>query len=245
VYVAFGFALDDPVVRYDRQLGWVDPARDHSPGSCTEWFTTQFGVVLSSGQYGPAIAWSSSEAPLFTIGDIVRGRWPDTFEVGNGHLFSWLMNNHWPVNTPPAQEGPLAVRFAFTPMPAFDPARSSRLGRELRVPAAAAWLTPLDKADAGARRLPAGRHALVELGAPGTVQVTVAPARDGRSLLLRVQELTGEQQRVRLRHPSGPGGTATLAYGDERPVRPIEVDDEGSLELLVGGWSVATVLVHP
>ena len=244
VYVAFGFALDDPVVRYDRQLGWVDPARDHSPGSCTEWFTTQHGVVLSSGQDGAAVAWSSSEAPLFSIGDIVRGRWPDTFEVGNGYLFSWLMNNHWPVNTAPAQEGPLAVRFAFTSMPAFDPARSSRLGRELRVPAAASWLTPLDKADNGARRLPAGRHPLVDLGAPQTVQVTVATARDGRSLLLRVQDLTGQPQRVRLHHPSGPAGAATLAYGDERPVRPLEVDNEGWFELLLGAWSVATVLVH-
>ncbi|MGA2805062.1 MAG: hypothetical protein ABSF89_11830 [Acidimicrobiales bacterium] len=193
----------------------------------------------------PGIAWSSSEAPLFTIGDIVRGRWPDTFEVGNGYLFSWLMNNHWPVNTAPAQEGPLSARFAFTPMPAFDSARSSRLGRELRVPAAASWTTPLDKADAGACRLPAGCRALVDLGAPQTVQSTEATARDGRSLLLRVQELTGEQQRVRLRHPSGPAGAATLAYGDERPLRPIEVDNEGAFELPVGAWSVATVLVHP
>jgi hypothetical protein len=64
-------------------------------------------------------------------------------------------------------------------------------------------------------------------------------------LLLRVQELTGEQQRVRLRHPSGPAGAATLAYGDERPLRPIEVDNEGAFELPVGAWSVATVLVHP
>jgi len=244
VYAAFGFDLDDPVVRYDRQLGWVDPARDHSPGSCTEWFTTQYGVVLSSGPDGPAVAWSSSEAPLFSIGDVVWGRWPDTFEVGNGYLFSWLLNNNWPVNTAPAQEGPLDVRFAFTPMATFDPARASRLGREHRVPVAASWVTPLDKAGTGPRPLPAGRHALVDLGAPQTVHVTVATARDGCSLLLRVQDLTGVPQRARLRHPAGGQGAATLAYGDERPIRPIEVDNEGSFGVELGGWSVATVLVH-
>ncbi len=197
VYVAFGFDLDDPVVRYDRQLGWVDPARDHSPGSCTEWFTTQYGVVLSSGRDGPAVAWSSSEAPLFSIGDVVWGRWPDTFEVGNGYLFSWLLNNNWPLNTAPAQEGPLDVRFAFTPMASFDPARASRLGREHRVPPVASWVTPLDKASTAPRPLPAGRHALVDLGAPPTVHVTAATARDGRSLLLRVQDSDGHT-------PTGP-----------------------------------------
>src|SRR5262249_36340341 len=70
VYVAFPFAARRPRFRYDRQQGWIDPAADHAPGACQEWFTTQYGVVVDGTGGGPAIAWTSADAPLFTTGDI-------------------------------------------------------------------------------------------------------------------------------------------------------------------------------
>ncbi|WP_433892663.1 hypothetical protein [Streptomyces sp. CA-111067] len=243
VYVAFPFAVEDPVIRYDRQLGWIDPARDHSPGACHEWFTTQHGVVVSSGEQGPAVAWTSQDAPLFTVGDVVRATWPDAFDAGDGRLLSWVMNNHWPTNTPPAQRGPLDLRYSFTPLPAFDPERASRLGRELRVPAVAGDVTWLDKADTDPRPLPADRGALLDLGAADGVHISVAESREPGGLVLRVQDLTGAARAVRLRHPSGAGGRVRLAYADERPRDGLPVDAEGHFTIELKGYSVTTVLV--
>ena len=50
------------------------------PGACNEWFTTQYGVVVDSTAGGPAVAWCAADAPLLTVGDVVRGTWAERFE---------------------------------------------------------------------------------------------------------------------------------------------------------------------
>ncbi|MFD0663569.1 glycoside hydrolase family 38 N-terminal domain-containing protein [Thermocatellispora tengchongensis] len=195
VYVAFPFAADRPRFRYDRQQGWIDPAADHAPGACQEWFTTQYGVVVEPGTGadagGGAIAWTSADAPLFTAGDIVRGAWPERFEPASGAIFSWVMNNYWPTNTPPEQDGSLTLRYAFAPLPAFDPVAAGRLGREVRAAAMVSEVTRLDKFDTGPRPLDAGAASLLDLGLPEWAHATVAEPRDRKGLLVRVQDLGG------------------------------------------------------
>ena len=48
VYVAFPFAVDAPTVWYDRQQGCVNPAVDHLPGACNDWFALQHSVGLAA-----------------------------------------------------------------------------------------------------------------------------------------------------------------------------------------------------
>lgn len=133
VYLAFPFAGPDPVWRYDRQLGWVEPATDHGPGSSNEWAALTHTVAVHTPAGG--VLWTSLDAPLFTAGDVFRGRWPERFAATNGHLFSYLANNYWPCNTPPAQQGRLQLRYRFSPAGDFEPAAATRFGRVARTAA--------------------------------------------------------------------------------------------------------------
>ncbi|MGP4103864.1 glycoside hydrolase family 38 N-terminal domain-containing protein [Nonomuraea sp. KM90] len=199
VYVTFPFAAERPRFHYDRQQGWIDPAADHAPGACQEWFTTQHGVVVASP--AGAVAWTSADAPLFTAGDIVRGAWPERFAPPSGTVHSWVMNNYWPTNTPPEQDGTLTLRYAFRPLPAFDPVAAGRLGREVRAAPMVSEVSRLDKFDTGPRPLAAPAGSLLDLGLPGWVAATVAEPRDRTGLLVRLQDLSGHGGEVRLRHP--------------------------------------------
>jgi hypothetical protein len=243
VYVAFPFAAERPRIRYDRQQGWIDPAADHAPGACHDWFTTQYGVVVDSPGTPGAVAWTSADAPLFTVGDIVRGAWHEHFRPAGGALYSWVLNNYWPTNTPPEQDGSLLLRYAFAPLPAFDPVAAGRAGRELRAPATATGIGWLDKFDTGPRPL-AATGSLLDLGLPGSVHATVAAPRSGAGLLLRLHNLGGEALRFGLRHPDGPGAQALLCLADERPVRALPVDADSRFGVEIGGWQVVSLILR-
>lgn len=245
VYVVFPFrcGTDDtvaPNLHYDRQAGWVDPGVDHTPGACNEWFTTHDAVVVRRAE--AAVEWSSADAPLFTVDDIVRGRWPETFSMSTTTVLSWVMNNYWPTNTPPSQAGRLRLRYAFRPADGFDPAAATRLGRELRAPAASSTVTWLDKADTAPRPLPAGSGTLVDLDAPAAVAVTIAGTAVEGQLLLRVQELTGTGRTVRLRSPVGLAGGVRSCLADRRPTGPVVVTD-GRWPVELPGWAVRSFLL--
>nr|BFF25398.1 hypothetical protein GCM10025732_33630 [Glycomyces mayteni] len=215
VYVAFPFAATAPRFHYDRQQGWVDPAADHAPGACNEWFTTQYGVAVETAPGGPAVHWTSADAPLVALGDIVRGEWPDRFEPRSGAILSWVMNNYWPTNTPPEQDGVLDLHYSFTPAARFDPAAAGRSGRDTRFPGVAGEVNRLDKFDTGPRPLPADAASLLDLDLPPGVHATVAEPRDRDGLLIRLQDLTGNGADVPL-----PAGTAVRCRADETPSTP-------------------------
>lgn len=248
VYVAFPFAVAEPVLRYDRQVGWVDPATDHVPGACNEWFTTQYGVGLEGPDH--ALTWTSLDAPLFTAGDIVRGRWPTTFAPRNGTILSWIMNNYWWTNFPPSQEGPLTVRYAFRPDAAWDPAAAARFGREARTPIEANVVGWMDKMDAEPRPLPAGGRGLLDVEAPGHIVPTVVAARRTPGLVVRLQETAGRPATVRLRHPlplaapsASPGAAPSASPGAAMLVSALE-DELAALEPDAGGRLTVDVPAH-
>ncbi|RZT79008.1 glycosyl hydrolase family 38 [Micromonospora violae] len=242
VYVAFPFAGEQPSVRYDRQQGWVDPATDHAPGACHDWFTTQYGVVVEATPGGPAVAWTSVDAPLFTVGDVVRGAWAPHFAPASA-LFSWVLNNYWPTNTPPEQDGTLTLRYAFTPLSGFDPVAAGRFGREVRAAPAVSEVTRLDKFDTDHRPLSATAGTLLDLDLPDWVHATVGTARGG-GLLLRLQDLAGRAGRLRLRHPAGSTGNAVLCHADEREITRLTPDQDGRLTVELTPWQVVSLVLH-
>lgn len=143
VYVCFPFAGTSATLRYDRPLGWVAPTADHGPGASNEWAAVTNCVSVQTDQ--GEIRWTPLEAPLFTAGDIVRGQWPTTFPQAQSHLYSYVMNNFWPCNTPPWQSGQVSFRYRFALAEEFDSAASSRFGRIARVDAQLAEILPLDR----------------------------------------------------------------------------------------------------
>jgi alpha-mannosidase len=239
VYVAFPFAVPDPVVRYDRQQGWVDPARDHQPGACNEWFTVQDAVTVSGVDL--CIAWASADAPLFTLGDVVRGRWPRA-ATPSGTVLSWVMNNYWWTNTPASQDGTVTLRYAFAPLPAYDPVAAWRLGRDLRTPALANLITWLDKGT-GTSRLPAAGR-LLDATLPLNVDASVFAGRFAGGVVVRLRELAGTPATVSVRHPRrGPGAAAMRCTATEDPVESLPVGADGTVVVALRPYEVLTVML--
>ncbi|MGV8976618.1 MAG: hypothetical protein ACOH17_01100 [Cellulomonas sp.] len=194
--VAFPFAAPE-MLTYDKQLGRVRPDVDHGPGAGNEWFALTHAARLV---YRDAtLVWVPLDAPLFSIGDVVRGTWPDRFTKQSGRLFSYAMNNAWPCNTPPAQAGAVNLTYRIAWIPTVDEASAAVTARIARLDALAAEITPLDRFAAGRPSRPrVGR--LLELrldprtdlrlrqGVDGDVDVThinlcaqAVPAVPGRS----------------------------------------------------------------
>ncbi|XAS77054.1 hypothetical protein V3G39_03175 [Dermatophilaceae bacterium Sec6.4] len=189
VYVAFPFAGTAPVLRYDRPLGWVTPATEHGPGASNEWAAVTNTVSVQS-QEGE-IRWTPLDAPLFCTGDIVRGRWPTQFPAQQSHLFSYVMNNFWPCNTPAWQPGPVTFRYRFEAAAQYEPAASTRFGRTARVDAQVAEILPLDRF--GPAAASAYREGNLEvMTIPEEVDVQVRQGHDPSALTVQLSNLSGK-----------------------------------------------------
>lgn len=253
VYVAFPFAFQSPMVRYDRQQGWITPATDHQIGACNEWLTIQNAVTVGDDQM--TIAWTSADAPLFTLSDVVRGTWARHFSAPNGTLLSWVMNNYWFTNTPAEQGGHAQWRYAFEPGKSFNAAAATRLGHELRCPALVSDLLNTDRCDDEPRwRSTTGT--LYDVDLPENVQLTLFAGRAGAQFTVRVQETAGLPTRITLAHPGRAMLAATtldgseakesvqwaaLATATEDIIERLPLNDVGSVDLELVPYQVCTV----
>jgi alpha-mannosidase len=208
VYVAFPFALDTPRLAYDRQLGWVDPQRDHLVGGCHEWLAVYTGVVLQDAERG--VRWHTADAPLVAVGDVVRGTWPTSF-APHQMLLSWVMNNYWFTNTPASQEGELTLRYAFAP--GADVGEASRAGSELRSPFVHTWVTQNDRTAREARPRSA-RGRLAEVSADAGIHVSLLAGRKDFPRILR------------LRDGGDAGGTVRIPVGEDTGVSLVSLLEE-------------------
>ncbi|MFD2081762.1 Glycosyl hydrolases family 38 C-terminal domain-containing protein [Actinopolymorpha cephalotaxi] len=237
VYVAFPFAVADPVVHYDRQQGWVDPARDHYPGACNEWFTTQNAVTVTDPDL--TVTWTSADAPLFTVGDIVRATWPRTFTAGNGTLCSWVMNNYWRTNTPASQSGRVELHYSFRADRNLDLAAAGRFGRDRRLPA---LTTEVQQGYPREPNRPPDTGQLFRTELPDHLVATAYVGRWEADLLVRVQEVAGRGGTGTLWHPNpGPAATAHRCTAVEQPVEQLPVDTDGKITLDLGPHEVVTI----
>ncbi len=240
VYVAFPFAVGRPTVHYDRQQGWVDPGRDHQPGACNEWLTVQHAAAVSDDAL--TVHWSSADAPLFTVDDVVRGTWPTEFTADRGTLLSWVMNNYWFTNTPASQSGHVQLRYSFAPAAGFDPVAAARLGRELRTPLLLSDITFTDRCDDEPRDRD-GAGALLRVDFPDHIAGSVFAGRAAPGVVLRLQELGGTAGTATVTHP-GPGREAHRCSATEEPLGPLDVATDGTVTVPVGAYAVETVLLR-
>ncbi|MEV0849816.1 hypothetical protein AB0J21_28740 [Streptomyces sp. NPDC049954] len=233
VSLAFPFLVQEPTVRYDRQLGWVTPRVDHGPGASNEWLSAVSAVTVTSPD-GPGVVWSAPDSPLFSSSDLVRGTWPRRFSERDGQLYAYVMNNFWPCNTPPAQSGPVRLRYVFAPVAGHDPEAASRFGAEARLGALAQETGPLDRFPAGREpRFAEGR--LLDLGELPGCRVALSAGARGR-LLVRLANLRAEDHEVVLRLPDGwwPVGGADAPAGKEGALR-VRLPRFGLAQVLLDG----------
>jgi len=199
VYFAFPFSMDQPQFQYEIQNGLVDPARDQLPGADKEWFTVQHWVAARQGD--TAVALVPIDAPLVTLGDIVRGTWPSEFGRRKGTIFSYIMNNYWSTNIQGGQGGEFTFRYVLTSGKRLDPDRLSRWGWESMTPLevneirwqekAANWPRPLHRAEAS----------FLEVDQPNIVLDNWKRAEDGSGTILRFVETAGSAGTAHVRVP--------------------------------------------
>jgi hypothetical protein len=199
IYFAFPLSMDQPQFRYEIQNGVVNPARDQMPGAGKEWFSVQHWVAVDQG--GVAAALVPVDAPLVTLGDIIRGTWPREFGHRNGTIFSAVMNNYYFTNYAAGQGGDFTFRYVFTSGNNLDPGYLSRLGREEMSPLEIDQITPQDKANNTPRPLPAGQESFLNIDQPGVVLVTWKNAEDGDGTVLRFLEVAGKPADVSVETP--------------------------------------------
>jgi hypothetical protein len=98
--------------------------------------------------------------------------------------------------------------------------------------------------DTAERALPASGRSMLDVDAPDHIAVTVASARVGDGLLVRVQELAGRSGSARITHPHGEAGSAQRCTALEDPLEPIAIHG-GAAELNVGPYEVVSLHLRP
>ena len=224
-YFAFPWAAMNPTFRFDTANGWVDPEKDLLEGGASEWFAAQNWVNVEDGT--AALTLAAVDAPLVSLGDINRGRWPARFSKASSAVFSYALNNYWFTNTPAGQSGDFVFRYAITSGKHFEPARIARFAREVRSPLEVSQLKASDKflnREPPPGSLPAGEASLVEVQ-PETVLVSALKgAEDGEGIVLRLQEIAGRAAEGKLTLPLLTIASAREANGVEVPGKTLGVD---------------------
>jgi hypothetical protein len=217
VYFAFPFATRNPGLEYQIQNGWVRPNEDQLPGACREWFTTQNLVHVKDGEF--SVAWATPDAPLITLVDINRGKWPRHLEIKNGHVFSYALNNYWFTNYKAAQGGEFSFRFAITSDKLLSREQLASFDADIRTPVFAYPLLSSFSASVETknRLLPAGAGSLMKLDASNLETVVLKAAENGDGYVLRLREVAGRPGEGEVTFPTLNIREAFLSNGVEEP----------------------------
>ncbi len=195
VYIVFPFTVENPRFTYESQTGWIDPAKDELLGGSREWYAVNHWAAVSGDGVSAAII--PRDAPLANFGDIVRGNWPKEFRPKTSTIVSWLMSNYWGTNFAPAQGGEFSFRYDLVSAEKFDPAQLTRTGWEA--------MTPLESDMVNAAftpgRLPATEASVLQVDNPNVAVVTWKRSENGKGSIVRLTELAGHEQRVRVSSP--------------------------------------------
>jgi alpha-mannosidase len=199
VYFAFPVATEHPEFSYEIQNGWVNPARDMLQGANVAWFTVQHWVRVSTAGVSAAVV--PIDSPLITLGDIVRGTWPEEFKPKSGTIFSYAMNNYWHTNFRRVQSGDFTFRYAITSGSDLPAAELARFGRDAMTPLEMGELVPNDKFDDPDRPLPPDPTSFLQLDAPDVAVVNWKSADDGKGTIIRLLETGGTAVTAHLTFP--------------------------------------------
>jgi len=241
VYFAFPFATEDPQVHYDQQNGFIDPMRDLLPGADREWFSLQHWASFQSGGITAAII--PEDAELFTLGDIVRGKWPMELDPHRGTMFSYVMNNYWWTNYVAGQGGDFTFRYVVTSAKSLSPGELSRLGWEEMTPLETNEIIENDKEISPPRPLNKARESFLQVDQSNVILVNWKAAEDGHGTILRFLEVAGNSNQVEVQIPILQVQSAWLCNAMEENQHSLETTAHG-LAFAVKPFQIVTVRVE-
>jgi hypothetical protein len=240
-YFAFPFAAENPQVRYDLQNGFVDPTRDLLPGADREWFSLQHWASFRSGDVTAAII--PEDAELFTLGDIVRGKWSTELDPHRDTFFSYVMNNYWWTNYVAEQGGDFTFRYVVTSGKNLEPGELSRLGWDEMTPLEANEITPNDKETSPPRPLDKGQGSFLQVTQSNVVLVNWKAAEDGHGTILRFLEVAGNSNQVEVQIPILQVKAAWMCNAMEENQQPLATTGHG-LTFAVKPFQIVTIRVE-
>jgi hypothetical protein len=224
VYIAFPFALEQPVIDYEVGGAMVRAGRDWIERACLDWFSVQDFVVLRDEAGGRSVVWCPLDAPLVCLQDVTTHRGLEALPIANGRVYSYLMNNFWQTNYKASQGGDMTFRYAILLAGGIGNAEAARVASRFS-PAVTGVLDDLVRVEEGNARL-----------------VTFKPAEDGGGYIVRLQEMDGGQADATLTV----GALATSGIASARIVSGIEHPPSGGsgASLPISGTRIRTHL-HP
>jgi alpha-mannosidase len=225
-YFAFPWAINRPTFRCEIADGFLNPAKDLLEGACSDWFSVQDLVNVSSAR-GGSVNLAIVDSPLVCLGTIDRGRWPRRFQSPSSTVFSYVMNNYWSSKWEGKKSATLRNHYAITSGPQFDSAGAMRFGRQARQPLEIAELKSSDKLAGASGKLPPGQAGFLDLE-PGNLLLTAfKAAEDDHGLAVRVLETAGRQTKGVLKLPFLRVMSAREADAVEAPGAALENDNGG------------------
>ena len=200
-YFAFPLAIPGARFQLASQNGFINPAKDLLPGACHEWFCHHEWVGVDSGPGSAGMLWSSPDAPLVTLGDIARGRWPEEFGQRDATVFSYVMANYTPEGYRAEQGGTFRFRYRLEPFESFDPVAAHRRGAEALLPLELHEIARNDKNGVPSGAWPPDRRSFLSIEPPGLSLVTWKMAEDGVGTVMRTVETAGNGAFPRVHGP--------------------------------------------
>lgn len=223
VYFAFPVAATPPDFSYEIQNGWVDPSRDLLKGANSAWFTVQHWVKVASPDLSVGLA--PLDSPLVTLGDIVRGTWPEQFSPKSGTIFSYALNNYWHTNFRRVQSGDFVFRYMLTSGRELQPADLARFGRAALTPLELGLLAPNDKFGNPDAPLTTAPTSFLTVDAANVAVEDWKAAEDGNGTIVRLLETGGVPAAAHLSVPLFNIDRAWLANAAEENLEEIKVQD--------------------
>jgi alpha-mannosidase len=238
-YFAFPFATKNPDFAYRQSAGWYRPNLDQVPGAAKEWFMVQDGVRIRDGD--KSVVWVTRDAPVVAFQDLVRGKWPVHLELENGWIFSWVTNNYWFTNWPPAQGGKLTFRYSLTTDATIDQTDATRFGFEVRSPLIPLVSRAQIEPPFGSRgAVPNPVDTQIELSPRNVVLLNLKPAEVGSGFIARLQEIGGQATMASLRIKHLQTGRATACNLVEEDQGPLAIKG-GVVSVPMRANGIATV----
>jgi alpha-mannosidase len=222
VYFAFPVAAAQPDFNYEIQNGWVDPAHDQLKGANPAWFTVQHWVKVASPNLSVGLV--PLDSPLVTLGDIVRGTWPEKFEPKTGTIFSYALNNYWHTNFRRVQSGQFVFRHVLTSGHDLKPGELGTLGRAEMTPLELGLLVDNDKFGNPDRPLTTAPTSFLSVDAANVTVDNWKVAEDGNGTIVRLLETGGTAGVAHLTLPLFNIEKAWLANAAEENQEELKVD---------------------
>jgi hypothetical protein len=186
-YFAFPFAVADPVVRVEAAGGVVGTGLSQVPGGATHMRAIRRWVSLADDEV--AIAWTTQDAALVQLGDIVLPYSPfpvSTPEYEDATVYSWVHNNLWDTNFPSRQGFEMTLRYSVAATRADGPDAGPVLGMRT----AASTSRPLTAVLAGGTGTAPAEESWLSVS-DDRVRVVGLTAPSPGAILVRLQSITG------------------------------------------------------